>query len=484
MIHKALLLCSLTGALAAGQAPVTVVDLDAGTTERVELANGTTATVKLLSASETRDKIRNAVRSAAVDVEVNGVRATLTCGNYRLPIAVGGVQADCSVTRAYYDNSSADHWHLTKLARLRLWPGGSPFLAPGSMVYPLRQRWFATPTQMANEPTYVDGGEGFERRRVYYHSGLDIGGAEGLTEVVSATDGVAVGVGRAIPDEHKAGTFGPRYDAVYVLDSRGWYHCYLHLQSIDPALKPGGPVKMGQPIGVLGKEGDSGGWSHLHYEIRGRQPSGDFGTVEGYAFLWEAYVREYSPDVIAVARPHHLALAGEKVVLDGSRSRSSGGRIARYEWTFTDGGTARGARVERTYSKPGNYSEILKVTDSQGRVAWDFAIVDIVDPAHPDQRPPAIHAAYWPTMNIQPAQAVTFKVRTFGTTDGEEVWDFGDGTAKATTKSDGNVRALAKDGYAATTHAFARPGDYLVRVERGNARGEKAVGRLWVRVGR
>ena len=99
MIHKALLLCSLTGSLAAGQAPVTVVDLDAGTTERVELVNGTTATVKLLSASETRDKIRNAVRSTVVDAEVNGARATLTCGNYRLPIAIGGVQADCAVTR-------------------------------------------------------------------------------------------------------------------------------------------------------------------------------------------------------------------------------------------------------------------------------------------------------------------------------------------------------------------------------------------------
>jgi hypothetical protein len=64
------------------------------------------------------------------------------------------------------------------------------------------------------------------------------------------------------------------------------------------------------------------------------------------------------------------------------------------------------------------------------------------------------------------------------------VWDFGDGTARATTKSDGNVRALAKDGYAATTHAFAKSGDYLVHVERANARGEKAVGLLWVRVGR
>ena len=75
-------------------------------------------------------------------------------------------------------------------------------------------------------------------------------------------------------------------------------------------------------------------------------------------------------------------------------------------------------------------------------------------------------------------------MRTFGTTDGEEVWDFGDGTVKITTKSDGNVRALAKDGYAVTTHAFAKPGDYLVRVERANARGEKAVGRLWIQVGR
>lgn len=481
MIFKTMLFWCVMG-VAAGQP--TVVDLDAGMTEPVQLTKGKTANVKLLSTSEIRDQIRNAVRSSVVDVEINGERASLTCGNYRLPVAIGGVQVDCAITRPYYTNSNADHWHLTRLARLRLWPAGAPLLPPGSMVYPLRQRWFATPTQMANEPTYVDGGEGFDSRRIYYHSGLDIGGAEGLTEVISATDGVAVGVGKAILEEHKAGTFGSRYDTVSVLDNRGWYHCYLHLQSIDPALKLGGPVKMGQAIGILGKEGDSGGWSHLHYEIRGRQPSGEIGTVEGYALLWEAYGREHRPDVIAVARPHHLALIGEKVTLDGSRSWSSHGKVARYEWTFTDGGTASGMRIDRTYTRPGNYSEILKVTDSQGHVAWDFATVDIVDPAHHDRLPPAIHAAYWPTFDLHPAQTVTFKVRTFGTTDGEEMWDFGDGTAKATTKSDGNVRALNKDGYAATTHAFSKPGDYLVRVERANARGEKAVCLLWVRVGR
>jgi len=38
---------------------------------------------------------------------------------------------------------------------------------------------------------------------------------------------------------------------------------------------------MGQKIGTLGKEGDSGGWSHLHYEILSRQVSGRLGTQEG-----------------------------------------------------------------------------------------------------------------------------------------------------------------------------------------------------------
>ena len=83
----------------------------------------------------------------------------------------------------------------------------------------------------------------------------------------------------------------PRYDVVYLLDARGWYYRYSHLHTIDPAIKPGAKVKMGQRVGLLGKEGGSGGWSHLHFDITGRQPSGKWGIIEGYAFLWEAYLR-------------------------------------------------------------------------------------------------------------------------------------------------------------------------------------------------
>ena len=78
---------------------------------------------------------------------------------------------------------------------------------------------------------------------------------------------------------------------------------------------------------------------------------------------------------------------------------------------------------------------------------------------------------------------MTFLVRTFRTTDGKETWDFGDGSPKVEVQSDGNVVQLAKDGYARTVHRYAKPGHYLVRVERTNGRGETATARLLLRVG-
>jgi hypothetical protein len=157
--------------------------------------------------------------------------------------------------------------------------------------------------------------------------------------------------------------------------------------------------------------------------------------------------------------------------------------MARYDWTFTDGTTASGPTVERAYSQSGEYSEILKVTDANGEVDYDFAVVIVIDKSAPDRLPPAIHPAFAPTQNIRAGDPVTFKVRTFRTTFGNETWDFGDGTAKVTVKSDGNVNSLAKDGYAATEHRFAKPGRYLVRVERANEHVQKAISHLYVSVG-
>jgi murein DD-endopeptidase MepM/ murein hydrolase activator NlpD len=412
----------------------------------------------------------------------------LVSANYRLPVTVGAVQIDCPVTKGYSKNASravtgADAWGLDKDARLRLWPAGSPLLAPSTFRYPARQRWFASGTHMANEPVHVDGGENPLVKEIYYHYGLDIGGAEGMVDVIAATDGLVVSAGKAILPGYGSTPAKPRYDVVYVLDQLGWYYRYSHLHTIAAKVKPGSTVKKGQLIGLLGKEGGSGGWSHLHFDIFGRQPSGKWGVIEGYAFLWEAYLREYRPKLLAVARPHHLASVGQKVVLDGTRSWSASGKIASYEWTFTDGKTATGATVERGYAKPGVYSEVLKITDGDGRIDYDFAVVNVLDRKKPSELPPSIHAAYAPTFAIQADAPVTFLVRSFRTTDGKETWDFGDGSPKVVVQSDGNVVKLAKDGYARTVHRFKKPGHYLVRVERTDRRGWTAVAHLHVRVG-
>ena len=459
---------------------VRVVDLDVGESQSVTLSDGSVKRVELTGLTELRDSIRGAVRHATVHLLVDGEMVELVSATYRLPRTVAGVRIDCAVTRGYVENANANRWALEKDARLRLWPAGSPAIAPGTFGYPARQRWFASDTQMANVPVFVDAGERPEVKRIYYHYGLDIGGAEGMVDLLAATDGLVVAAGEEQLKDLGDAPVSPRYDVIYLRDARGWYNRYSHLLAIDPAVVPGARVRLGQKIGVLGKEGGSGGWSHLHFDITSRQPSGKWGIQEGYVFLWEAYLWEHQPAVIAVARPHHVARTGEEVTLDGTRSWSADGEPLRFEWRFHDGSTASTATVERTYEKPGEYSEILKVMDSAGNAAYDFAVVQVFDTDEP-QRLTTIHAAYSPTFDIRPDTEVRFKVRSFGSHTGE-TWDFSDGTAPVRVRSDGNVKHLAKDGYAVTTHRFAAVGDYLVTVEHVDEKGIHATAHLHVPV--
>ncbi len=460
-----------------------VVDLNVGETRTMTLADDSEATVTLRAVRARRDNFRGAVRDAEVDVEVNGQTVTLPSAGYHLPQRVAGVRIDCAIVRSYLQDHArrGNPWGLDADARLRLWPEEGPLVAP-EFRYPVRLRWFASDTQMANVPVFVDRGEcpvPFDRA-VYYPSGLDFGGVEGDVEVLASTDGIVVSVGDERLDD--IGPSSPRYDAINVRDARGWHYRYSHLISIDPSVRLGEPVRAGQLIGILGKEGHSGGWAHLHFGIATRQASGQWGQIEPYAFIWEAYQREHAPELIAVARPHHVAWAGETVTLDASRSWSADGAIERYEWTFTDGTTAQGPRVERAYPEAGAYSEILKVTDAAGRVAYDFAVVQVADREHPGRCFPTLHIAYSPTVEVRPGEPITFKGRAFGTTEGVETWDFGDGSATVETQSDGNVQRLNPDGYAITTHTFARPGDYIVTVQRTDEHGATATSRLWVPV--
>ncbi len=456
------------------------VDLNIGQQQDVILSNNQKVAVKLLSVREHRDTVRGALRKVEVAVEIDGQRATLASATYHLPICVGGVQIDCPITKGYLENG--DHWGLEADARLRLWPADSPWIRPGTFSYPVNQRWFASGTLMANE---LGDDERPEDKTFYYHWGLDFGGAERLVTVMAATDGVVVSAGENVREGEKLPSLvRPRYDVVYLRDGRGWYYRYSHLDSIDPAVTVGGSVKQGRKIGMLGKEGASGGWSHLHFDIVGLQPSGKYGVIDAYAFAWQVYHNKHNREIEAVARPRQLAWTGEPVILDGSRSWSRRGpeHIKSYQWTLSNGQTATGPKVEVRYDRPGNYNEILKVMDDQGSVDYDFARVKIADREHPEPKLPGVHAAYWPTFGIKPGDEVTFKARSFAVdrSDGHEEWDFGDRSPKVTTQSNSSGDAHAADGYAATSHCYREPGNYIVTVRRTNQRGETGTDHLHV----
>src|SRR5438105_4258782 len=99
------LVCLFLPALnAAASAPtrapiVRALDLDVNETKGVELDNGTRARVKLLRVDETRDALRDAVRQARVQIELNGQSLVLTSATYHLPVTAAGVQFDCPITK-------------------------------------------------------------------------------------------------------------------------------------------------------------------------------------------------------------------------------------------------------------------------------------------------------------------------------------------------------------------------------------------------
>jgi len=120
----------------------------------------------------------------------------------------------------------------------------------------------------------------------------------------------------------------------------------------------------------------------------------------------------------------------------------------------------------------------LKITDAEGNIDYDFAVVQVLDKANPQILPPTIHATYYPTFDIKPGDPVTFKVRVFRTQHGHEVWDFGDDSPKVTVHSDGNAKVHNPNGYAVTTHSYSKPGDYIATVRRSNKQGHEAITHL------
>lgn len=459
-----------------------VVELNTGESKDIELHNGKIVNLSLIEIAEIRDSIRNAIREVKITISIDGEKYTLGVGNYNLPVTIGEIQIDCPVTSGYYSNTSRDSWTLKKDARFRIWPKDSPYIQPETFVYPLQQRWFANMTQSGNEPSWLGWGEVPENKSVYYHNGHDMGGVEGLDEAISATDGLVVSARNQTLEGYQDLPGDVRKDVVYIKDNRDWYYRYSHLDSIFPKIHPGAVIKMKDKIGLMGKQGGSGGWVHLHFGISYKSKGADdWITEDAYVYAWESYVQLYKPALIAVARPHQLLRSGQEVTLDGSKSKGLSGDIVSFEWNFSDGTQAMGAVQKRKFNKPGLYSEILKITDTIGNIDYDFSVVQVIDRESPNEPVPTLQAAYYPTLQIKPGDSVAFFVRTFNTDNNHVVWDFGDGTSTVGIETEKVTREEQTKGkFAKISHIFTQTGHYIVKAENINSLGIKSTAHLHV----
>ena len=320
-------------------------------------------------------------------------RATTTCRSRS-----GGVQVDCPITGGYRDEQRRRPLGAGQGRPAPALAGGlaldragdASSTRPASAGSPRARRWptSRSTSTAARSPSV---------KKIYYHNGLDIGGAEGLVEVVAATDGLVVSAGTDRAGRAtRTPPSSPRYDVVYLLDDRGWYYRYSHLQTIDPAIKPGATVQDGpedrrarqgrrqrrlvapplrdhEPAAV-GQVGDAGG---LRLPLGGRtsasrspssSPSPGRTTWPGPASTVVARRLE----VVEPVGPDRALRVDLRRRHDRDRARGSSGPT-----------TARGrtARSSRSPTAP-------------GRVDYDFAVVQVLDRANPEPLPPTIHAAY------------------------------------------------------------------------------------------
>lgn len=411
-----------------------IVCLNPGETHRFTLGNGSTRTIRLVSAGERRDRVNNLVRQAEVRVEIDGRPLELVCGPYVMPTETAGLRIQADITTGWNRKPP-------KRVQFSLWDASDPMVDTTRFIFPIRNfRLFSHGTQAYLEPLHLGRGDGDPAGlRGYHDYGFDLAGYESGEEIVSATDGVVL---KFWPNEANR-------CAVVVQDAEDCEWGYVHLATFAPELAVGARVRRGQKLGTLGKTGPSGNFAHLHFSRRavGR-------NLNVYPWLMTAYQAEHPKGLLAVARPHHMVLTSEKELFDGSNSLAFGGRrIVEWRWVFHDGQTVRHAKAEKVFDKPGAYIAELWVKDDRGAEDVDFCQVKVFSASAPERAMPHIFMTSTPTENIQPGQPVQFRFWFQGKGGGPMTVDFGDGTRLDDYRS-----------YAEHAHGFQRPGIHIVTV--------------------
>lgn len=141
-----------------------------------------------------------------------------------------------------------------------------------------------------------------------------------------------------------------------------------------------------------------------------------------------------------------------QMVFDGSASADVDGTVRNYLWNFGDGSTASGPNVTHTYLSAGNYTVSLSVTDDDGAVGAATAVVNIVEPAPPQNIAPSASFTVSPAADGNGLK-VDLNASSSSDPDGTIAsyrWVFGDGSANGSGRT--------------ASHTYAAGGTYTIRL--------------------
>ena len=133
------------------------------------------------------------------------------------------------------------------------------------------------------------------------------------------------------------------------------------------------------------------------------------------------------------------------VQFDGSGSTTSQPPIISYSWDFGDGAVAAGSVFTHTYSTPGTYSAVLKVSDNAGLT--DQVSTPVIISAAPEieNQLPISSFTATPISGVSPLN-VSFNGSGSSDQDGsisEFVWSFGDGSTASGISAQHTFTAIA-----------------------------------------
>jgi len=304
-------------------------------------------------------------------------------------------------------------------------------------------RLFSQGTQGYSEPVHLGHRDGDpEGQRFHHDYGFDLAGFEGKDPIASCIDGTVVLADAA------EGTLA-------IEDDRGIVFHYGHLDTIVTKIRAGTKVSLGQSVGILGRKGASGNFSHLHVglflsteHLRADRPCR---AINLYPWLVEAYRRAAGVRLCAVARPHLAVRTGQVARFDGTRSMAFGSSVTSWRWDFSGGASLRGDRVERLFDAPGTYSAALWVEDQRGLRDVDFATVRVYSKDKPEGVMPTLFLTYAPSGRVGVDQPVSFRLWPQGRSVDAIRIDFGDG------------RVVEQyEPFSTLSHRFKTPGIHIV----------------------